>query len=207
MPIVYHDDEPGKICTKCGEWRPLARYRKRLLSRDGYNSICRECENANNRAWRSRNKEHVADLNREFYQANREARLAYHRQYRQANKEYFKREIEKFRRENPDYHRSYMREWARANPEKTQAKDNARRAFKMGQPKSFTAIEWAALKQQYNYTCLRCGRREPEIKLTADHIVPISKGGVGTIDNIQPLCRQCNSAKNDETIDYRPNWE
>jgi len=47
----------------------------------------------------------------------------------------------------------------------------------MGQDNSFTAQEWAELKRRYNYTCLRCGRREPEIKLTADHVVPISKGG------------------------------
>jgi 5-methylcytosine-specific restriction endonuclease McrA len=77
----------------------------------------------------------------------------------------------------------------------------------MGQPASFTVNEWRALQEQYNFTCLRCGRREPEIKLTADHVIPISKGGAGTIDNIQPLCKPCNSAKHDEEIDYRPDWE
>jgi 5-methylcytosine-specific restriction endonuclease McrA len=89
-------------------------------------------------------------------------------------------------------------------PDKRAEKDNKRRAFKMGQDNTFTAQEWAELKRHYNYTCLRCGRREPEIKLTADHVVPISKGGWRTINNIQPLCRSCNSAKYDDIIDYRP---
>ena len=207
MAIIYHNDEPGKICTKCGEWRSVDRFIKRLLSRDGYDSICNECRNASSRDWRAKNKERVAELNREFYEANREQRLDYHRQYRQANKGRMRQLMDIFRRENPDYHRDYMRQWAQANPDKMRAKDNARRAFKMGKPDSFTAAEWKALKERYNYTCLRCGRQEPEIKLAADHVVPISKGGAGTINNIQPLCKSCNSAKHDNFIDYRPNWE
>jgi 5-methylcytosine-specific restriction endonuclease McrA len=207
MALVYQNERAGKICTKCGNWRPVERFRKRLLSRDGYNSMCRECENENSRRWRSNNRDHVTELNREYYEANREERLKYHRQYRQENREYFQEKMEEFREQNPAYHRDYMREWACANPDKIKAQDNARRAFKKGQEGSFSAEEWEVLKRRYNYTCLRCGRREPEIKLTADHIVPISKGGSGTIENIQPLCGACNTAKHARIIDYRPNWE
>lgn len=31
--------------------------------------------------------------------------------------------------------------------------------------------------------------------LTADHIVPLSRGGTNTWDNLQALCLSCNSAK------------
>jgi 5-methylcytosine-specific restriction endonuclease McrA len=87
--------------------------------------------------------------------------------------------------------------------EKRIARGAKRRASKMQAGGNFTITEWEALKAQYHYTCLRCGRREPEIKLTPDHVIPISKLGTSNIENIQPLCFSCNSAKCAKIIDYR----
>lgn len=42
------------------------------------------------------------------------------------------------------------------------------------------------------YRCLRC--RIPE-RLSLDHIIPWSKGGPDTVENLQTLCRPCNSSK------------
>lgn len=62
--------------------------------------------------------------------------------------------------------------------------------------------EWENLKAQYNWTCPSCKKQEPEIKLTRDHIIPTLKGGSSNIENIQPLCRPCNSSKSIQTIRY-----
>ena len=67
---------------------------------------------------------------------------------------------------------------------------------------SHTFAEWENLKAQYNWTCPCCDKREPEIKLSQDHIIPLSKGGSNNIENIQPLCRLCNSKKLTKTIKY-----
>ncbi len=62
--------------------------------------------------------------------------------------------------------------------------------------------EWQTLKIQYNYTCPSCGKHEPEIRLTQDHIIPLSRGGSDNIENIQPLCQSCNFRKHTKIIKY-----
>lgn len=49
-------------------------------------------------------------------------------------------------------------------------------------------------------SCLKCGSK---YKLSLDHIIPISKGGKNCIENLQPLCKNCNSSKGSKIIDYR----
>ena len=78
----------------------------------------------------------------------------------------------------------------------------AYRARKRGAKGRFTKKQWEELKTKYNFTCLSCRKSEPEIKLSADHVVPLTKGGTNYISNIQPLCRPCNSSKSTKTINY-----
>lgn len=81
-----------------------------------------------------------------------------------------------------------------------------REARKKGNGGSYTLEEWNALIKKFNYMCLCCKRQEPQIKLTVDHIIPISKGGRNDIKNLQPLCFNCNARKHAKHIDYISNF-
>ncbi len=65
----------------------------------------------------------------------------------------------------------------------------------------YTLEEWADLCEKYDNKCLCCGKSN--VKLTVDHVIPVSKGGQNTIENIQPLCKSCNSKKRTSATDYR----
>lgn len=54
------------------------------------------------------------------------------------------------------------------------------------------------IKQRDNYTCQKCGisvAQEPHLLLEIDHIVPLSKGGITSEENLQTLCWKCNRSK------------
>lgn len=51
-----------------------------------------------------------------------------------------------------------------------------------------------------SHVCLKCGARDD---LAIDHIVPLARGGDNRMENLQTLCKRCNSSKGDTTKDYR----
>lgn len=83
---------------------------------------------------------------------------------------------------------------------KWQQAGQRRRALEHEGGPGFTNKNFEGLCKQYGERCLCCGRKLP---LVADHVVPLSKGGKHSIDNIQPLCRECNSRKHTLTVDFR----
>ena len=93
---------------------------------------------------------------------------------------------QKFERENRDKISAYVHNY---------------RARVRGNGGKHTAKEWRDLCHKYGNKCLCCGSCE---RLTKDHVVPVSRGGVNTIDNLQLLCKSCNSKKNNrKSADYR----
>lgn len=59
------------------------------------------------------------------------------------------------------------------------------------------------IKERDLFTCCQCGNSvydEPNLLLEIDHIIPISKGGLTVVDNLQTLCWKCNRSKGAKII-------
>jgi 5-methylcytosine-specific restriction endonuclease McrA len=96
----------------------------------------------------------------------------------------------------------YLQEWIKNHPENMKIIRKRAKAKRRGVEGSYTLNEWENLKIQYGYSCPSCFRHEPQIELHADHIIPIIKGGSNYIENIQPLCKSCNSSKYTKIIRF-----
>lgn len=60
--------------------------------------------------------------------------------------------------------------------------------------------EWLKAVSVLGRSCLKCGATE---SITRDHVIPLSRGGLHTITNLQPLCVSCNRRKGSDDGDYR----
>jgi len=210
----YHDkrrSRPSSVCLGChknyhkkynASWYSShaeehnARISEHRQNNKEQNKIYRQRRakkiNAYHRTYNKKYPERIREYNRKSYQINKNQTLHRNQAYRESHTEQFKEY----------WHRYYQR-----YPGRIAAKSAKRRALKVQSGGSYTEQEWIDLKDCYNYTCLCCGKREPEIKLCADHVIPIVKGGSSYISNIQPLCGSCNSRKHVKVVDYRLRWK
>lgn len=178
----------GKKCTQCQEVKCIEAFHRDKKRKDGRYPHCSVCSGARVHAYYLANREKINARKRAYMQVYNRAHSDDQQTYHRARPEQAKRAKQKYYQSHPD--RFIVR--------------NARsRARKYQAPGEFTVQEWQDLKARYNYTCLCCGKQEPEIKLTPDHVIPFSKGGSNFIENIQPFCLSCNNKKFDKITDYR----
>lgn len=177
-----------RYCSKCKTWKPISEITVSSDRLEGIGSHCYSCHRVISVDYNRRNKMRCLQNGNEWRRRNRDRHLGVRRQWRAAN---------------ADRERRRYREWASRNADNHRERARRRRIQKTGNGGSHTLLEWVALCERYEYRCLACGRQK---KLTRDHIIPISRAGRDDIENIQPLCRPCNSRKGQQTIDYRPRW-
>lgn len=181
---TYYQEHKEEAIRSAVEWNrqnpeKATEYKKKWKARNPdyqrrYHLLHIEKRRAKSNDWHYLNREHVRDLHSTWYEAHR------------------------------DYAKARALEWTRKNPRQARFIRNRREARKRAAGGAFTFEQWENLKSYYDHRCLACGRQEPEIVLTVDHVIPISRGGSDDISNIQPLCGACNCRKHARIIDYRP---
>lgn len=134
--------------------------------------------------WRQKNPDKVKAMSVSWYAANHERKAASDAIRRQKNAEKLSRRYAL---------------WCKANPEKCVLHSAKHRALKYANTpldEMLTSTEWLAILAEANGHCHYCGK---EAKLTLDHVIPLSKGGKHSKDNVVPACGHCNYSKRDKT--------
>jgi len=117
-----------------------------------------------------------------YYFANREAALESARLRRVAD---------------PAQQREYRRRWREANPARRRELEMRRQALKRGG--KVTKTDYVAILAEHGMVCHICGDDIPSMAdLHFDHVIPISKGGPHTRENIKPAHAVCNLRKHDK---------
>lgn len=172
-----------KPCTACQLIKPLADYYFEKRSQR-HLSKCKVCTKAYIKLWRTSSGGQVRV--RAQYRRLKVAGLR--------SKPYCEKTPEQ-KRASADA----VRRWRSRNMERFRSEDGQSR--RLVRSAAFQAA-WPVIVRHYGSKCLCCGKGETFF----DHVQPLSKQGANALANGQPLCRACNTMKEQMQVptDYRP---
>lgn len=196
----YRQENKGKSNKRAKERRKEnpERYKEREAK---YRAKNKEKILEYHRQWKLENKEHLE----KYKDENKEAMTEYNKRYWIENQEKKKEEVSKWRKENAEHIKMYRvanrerdkkkaQEWHASEKGKIlrATMTNRYRAKKKLLKHDFTPDDWVSCMEHFCYQCAYCGH---ERKLEQEHVIPVTKGGTFTKNNIVPACRNCNVTK------------
>lgn len=153
------------------------------------------------RAYFDANADRIRERDRERYRANRELHLQRAAAYHAANPEKVAAHKRRYLDANRDEHRERRRAYDAANPEKKRERTARYRARALAAP-VVEAIDRAAIVARDKSICHLCGEPVGADDLHLDHVVPLSRGGEHTAENLRVAHGICNQRKGDR-VDTR----
>jgi 5-methylcytosine-specific restriction endonuclease McrA len=196
-----------KTCTKCQTEKSVDLFYK---DRDRYTSACKQCRLTQQKQYYIDNKATVKVKRAAYQKAHRPEQYEHLKKWRknnieknrEAGRRQYAENIEHrravknaWREANVEKIKSIQRKYALNNPEKTAEKQQIRKV-KM-RSNGVYKVSKKELIKLYSSPCIACGTTE---RVTIDHIIPIARGGIHGIGNLQSMCLKCNASKNNRTM-------
>lgn len=171
--LKYNVSVERKVCTVCREEKNHSEFGLNSCHKTGLKSECKKCRNL---------KLKIRYENDSEFRQRESIRFS------------------KLYKNNRDKFLARTNKWSKDNKEKKVEQAQRRRARKIGQiifdlPENYVSL----LTKQQCYKCIYCGcdiKDHP----TTDHLIPLSRGGKHSIDNIKICCMSCNSSKSNKTL-------
>lgn len=188
-----------KKCPKCGLIKPIGEFYKNSTRKDGLSTYCKECikndsheyyvrnkekckERLNN--WRAQNREYVRERDARYREENPDIEFRKQQKYRETHKEQLYLKGKKYREEN----RQYFYDKAKERNQQMASVDDG----------TVTEEYKRYMFDEQHGRCAYCGCDLSESGKHIDHIIPISRGGRHTANNVQWTCPTCNLSKGDK---------
>ena len=202
-----HNISKEKKCPSCGRILLISEFYCDNSASDGHYTYCKKCVN---------DKQHCDYMN------NKQKYNEKQKKWRKNNPEKVNKQKERYKQRHPDADRLRAAKYRENNREKyLQAKhryyNNHREQIIIDANKrrekinniSDGSITPDFLKELYwgqNRRCNYCGCKLTYKNRNLDHILPISRGGMNTSDNVHWVCVGCNSSKHNKTEEEWFQW-
>ncbi len=210
----------SKVCSKCGEEKLLTteNYYKCKNNKDGFYGECKNCSYERGKEYRKKNIEKVREYQRQwarkkYWQDPERAREA-GRAWYWKNHEKAKKALMKYHWKNKEKKYAYRKEYYQKNkakeledkklyfskyPERRRQAEAKRKALKL--KNAVGDVSYSYIMERDKMTCHICGKKVNKDELNFDHVIPLSKGGLHSNENIKVSHAFCNMNKGDKLID------
>lgn len=178
--------------SKCGT---TAGYKKHCVDKTDKCQPCKEAHSKYLKKYYIKNAERLKTNRREKYSLNREKEINNTRRWRISN---------------PKHSAIYQKKYRKINPESKRSSERRRRAKRF--ENGFEMYKESLILDLYGFNCHIClnpidllAPRQPGLNgwengLHIDHVVPLSKGGPDTIENVRPSHGSCNVKKHSKPL-------
>lgn len=171
---------------------------------------CRAWYHRNIEAQRLRSRIKIAKA----YAEKRDVVLARNRKWASENKDKIARRQKQYREENSDKRKAqhkrwwdttglqWKREYLKKHPGLEVAMAHKRRALQRAATINLSHIqEWMNyVKSKDSAVCYYCQQQIAREQIHFDHIVPLSRGGAHSVENLCVACASCNLSKNSKNV-------
>lgn len=211
-----------RACTLCGVVKPMSEFSKGNAL-GGYKSYCKACQSAANKDYAARNKARKREAPTEkrcpacarilpgtaFYVSRRtsdgvqsyckECQNKITHRWNESNKERVTQWRANYYQAYRSHWRALDRAWAKANPLLKRSSMRRYQARKAGS--TTDKVDYTTIWERDKGICYLCGQPIDRSDVHFDHVIPLSKGGSHTSDNIRAAHSLCNLRKADKIID------
>lgn len=152
-------------------------------------SACKECNKKKVYDWRIKNPEKFKAHSQKHCKSTVR---------KETRKIWVANNLEKLR-ERDRRRAGQRKEYLKQHPEKNKKYNDTRNYKRRALNKNISPLngnEREYLREYMGDLCFYCGQKKPE---TLDHLLPLTRGGDNSIENLVLACRPCNSQKNNKT--------